>query len=400
MISKFIDRVRSLSKWKKAALVGALFFVSFSLFFPAGALTNNAMLENAAYQIADIAKRKTKDGIYVPFIVEPKTEEEQMYNTFTEYFDTRSKFRGHYSRFAGTVNAKKTDTITWNDVSENNFSFIYVSTPGFNNKQIDDHWTHEYYPINLMFKGEHKTNDDALSFLYISKSNADTYLLAKNREATPDNYRWLLGQNITLDFNSESYTYTIANIMLEDTEYYNDLHSVMGDFFLGYNKYPTGFQKQSLYFLTENVFQNLYYIQYAKTLYDHSKFNYFIGTSNLIGETSINENSIIENIIATNNETGSIILFVLSFVLMTFAIYFAFKTKTIYCIPGLLIICGSITLPYLLFKIIFLISENIVLFSYSATTAYMFSAFTIAIMTICCIVLTFFQSRKRYAKTN
>lgn len=363
----------------------SIFFISFLLVFLSGAYSNSSKFDISSKYLADVASNHTIDKNRCSFIVESKNyAKHSLISTDIEYKNLKFFGKSNVGCYFGAVNADKQHKIFMKGVSENNLSFLYVQK-GFNNFKSRDTWWHEYYPLQLMFKGEHSVLKGAYSFFYISKTHADKMLDSQRLEHTVDNYKKLLQTNQTIEIDGSSFQWTIANIYLETNGFYNSLKSVMGDFLLGFNKYPNGINKQAIYSMSKYEFQNKYYLKYVTENYSKENYDYKIGTYNLDSDFKIDNRKALSFEESSNNLsfivllTFSCLFFISSFILVKKLNYLVFKKNLV------LIIAASLS-PYILFKIIFHITGNVIFFS---SISRLINIILITIIVLCLIICLF-----------
>ena len=314
---------------KHVVLFCFLFFVSFSLLIPAGALHDSTAVYNSAFYFSDLIK-KNDDINYISVIAEQVSDDQKMNSTPDEYRSLYGTFGMRKINYAGTVNADKSEEIYIEEIDDcSNLSFLYVSV-GFSNRTYEDHYMHESYPLELMFYGITSKKGSDFSFIYISQSHAD-YLIKKKKgkdaEILQTDYEQLISSSINLSICGISYSYTIGNIYLETNYFYDALHECMGEFLLGYNTFPGGLKKQATFFMNAYEFQNKTHLDYSLKQYDPSKYNYKIGKSQL--KIDINEKkafSFVNNQNTFKNVCSFLLLF-FSIGLMVFFFYLTIKFK-------------------------------------------------------------------------
>lgn len=397
MITKNCKNTNKLRKIRRTFLSCFILFFSLCLLIPAGALNSETDLENASYYYADVAKNHTIGGTYMSFIVEPKTSEDKLISTETEFRNLYGSFRESKVNFAGMINADKKNEILFPEVeNDQNYSFLYVERAGFSNVEYQNAWKHEYYPIQLMFKGLHNSKG-SYSFFYISQSDADILLDNEGLEKNIENYQSLLGRKTTIKFNGVDYIFTIADIYLETNYFYDALHEVAGKFFLGYNKFPNEFKKQAVFFLREYYYQNFYYLKYVKNNYKNSNFDFSIGKYN-IKDNFVVDSTITNDIFSSKSQVLSVLFLVISVIFFLSSILLLFTDFE--CLRKIFIyvfILISMFLPYLIFKIIFVKTKNVYIFSSFTFNIYLIYLI-VELITLCCFGIYLSSRKKRIIK--
>ena len=255
------------------------YLIPLFLFFPAGAFNDNTKNEEVANQMAVAATKKTTGGQYLSILVEPNDVQTNPLNSpSSEFYSTYAYFGEQSPAFAGTVNADKTNSIYIKEIETQNLSFLYSNINS--NKEYKGHFKHEFYPLELMFKGDH-VFADAFSFCYLSETQARNLLISRGLEINEETFKSLIGQKIIILFNNVEYTYSIGNIYLETNYYYSALSEVLGDFIFSYIRYPEGIKKQACYFMNRYYYQNLSFMKRISALYDNKQYSIKINHNNL-----------------------------------------------------------------------------------------------------------------------
>ena len=343
---------------KKYILI-VIAFICVCLFYPAGAIHSVTKIEKTSNYISSVSIDKGK--VDVPVIVENKKEGRKL-----SLIDTASEFRylygvfggGNKAYFASTVNADKKNSILCHKFGNNvNYSFLYAESGFSNKKQSDgDYYRHEFYPIKLMFRGEHRSLSGSFSFLYISKSQADMLLADYNLEQTKENYQSLLGTGLTLSMNGKDYLWLIEDIYLETGTYFNDLQKTIGDFFVGYREYPEGFKKQSTYFLNDSEYENKFFLEHIKTSYSKDDIILKFQDDRL-------NNDVLQTIYDENESVLSIIMFSVSLLCLAIVLVICSVRNYFSHLSYSLFFAGGLLFPWLIFRIIKIIFKNTNLFS-------------------------------------
>lgn len=353
-----------------------LFMVSFSLCFVSGSINPNVKVEQTAEYVANVAKTHTKNGKYAALLVEPNDKtDKKLIDTGTELYSLYGIFRENIASFVSTVNADHTYDIKFKDIETENLSYVYV-TSGFNTVPYHDHFKHEYYPLELMFNREKDPetwgHPSFGSLLYISQTQADKYLDLKGLEHTSDNYKTLLKTRVVLMTNGVEKEWQIEDIYLEQNYFYEAVTECAGEFVFAFSSdaFLQGPKKQSLYFLSSYSFRNSFYFNYATSLYPQSDFDYKISNFNFIDDYTIDSSQLIYSV-SSQDAVGSAFVLCLGIIIdiaCLFLIYFMPKKIKWW---HHIVFGASMIAPYLVFKLLYILTNNIVLFSSFSTTANM-----------------------------
>ncbi len=380
------------------SLASFLFVVSFSLCFISGSINPALKTEETAEYVADVAKNHTKNGMYAALLVEPnENTEKKLIDTGTELYSLYGVFRENIASFASTVNADHGYDVRFKDIETSNLSYVYV-TSGFNTVAYHGHYKHEYYPLELMFMREKDPQvwgqSNFNSLLYISQTQADKFLDLKGMEHNEENYKGLLKTRIFLTTNGIEKEWQIEDIYLEQNYFYDAVNECAGEFVFAWSSdaFLQGPKKQSMYFLSPYAFRNSFYFDYATTLYPQSDFVYKINEYNFIDNFKIDDSRLIFSN-DSKDSIGSSLLLVLGILLVLsgFAVIYLF-------IPDLkwwhhLLFGSSVIVPYLIFKIVFLISGNPLLFSTFSTKVNLIMLFCSILVYV---IILFIKKRKTY----
>lgn len=393
---------------KSIACFSLVLFGSISLLI-SGALNSDTRVYKSASYVAELVE-KTKDVDHIAVVVEQK-EKGFVPDTATELRGLYGAFGNRESNYAGTVNACKDSDITFADFNiEDRISFVYVQTgTQVSNKTDDDGTVHhrmEFYPLELMFEFYANSPTNFYSFLYLSTSQArevinlrypglfDTTIsideLLKN-DLFISKCKEIVGTGVNIKFGKEIKSFQITNIFYESDYFYNIVHNTIGEFLVGYNQYPDGFQKQATYFLNKYEYQNKFYLDYIKERY--SKDNFIFDSTNVSLNGIIDQDKIL-NCLDGSSDFASISFLTLSIVstLIAFIAMFRYRLLNLsfafYCIVSLLT-------PYIFGFLLWKISNNLALFSPYFTTALLIYLLAISLFLICSLLVKKWKVTKK-----
>ena len=392
-MSRFINFL-----FKKRFTCPIIIFILLSLIYPAGALNSNARIENIACYISNVSKSESPSkSIHV--IAESTNEKRNsvLIDTETEYRFLYGVFGGgNKAYFANTINADKKDTIMCPILSSDyNYSFLYAES-GFRNKKLPDshYYRHEFYPINLMFQGEHRSLPGSFSFLYISESHANIMLDVLGLEHTIDNYESLLGSGLDLIMNNNTYTWIIEDIYFEEGVYYNDLHEAIGDFFFGYKEYPDGFNKQAVYFLKDSEYENKFFLDHISTTFKKDSI-----TLRFL-EKGLKDNELIY-IFYNESNAISILLYCVTLGSLLCLLIFCHFNKCFKKISNIIIYLFALLIPWCIFKLISVFSKSLLFFSISTNYVYIIAIIVAELIIATSFVLSnYFGKEKRFENSH
>ena len=372
-----VNIIRKLIKDKKVNIVAILCLVFFSLIsiFPIGAIRSSTIVENTSEYLADVAENHTTNGTYAAMMIEPNdSTDKKINNPYNEFHYLYGIFREGLATYIGSVNADKTHSIKLKEIDDDvNFSFLNVDS-GFGVKEYykdkDGNmiYKQEFYPLELMFYSNHPMVDGMFSFFYISQRRADSILEKRGLpHETRDDYSKLLNTLTVVEFDGVEYKFSIDNIYLEQNYFYDAIDEVMGEFFCGGHRYPTGIKRQGLFFLRNYAYQNKFYIQYSTELYSQDEFDFKILDHNFKDNFKIDANKLI----FVGNKSGDVwaalllVIVVLGLLVATILIYFgAFRFN----VRNTLFVGVTCLLPYFVFWIVHAITKSAILFSNFSTS--------------------------------
>lgn len=379
---------------RKSIICFALAFLSSIFLLSSGAANNSTSSYNCASYFANIVKDNS-DVDNVAMIVE-QTSDSVMPDTATELRGLYGAFGNRITNYAGTINASKNRSITFVDYPNNtNYSFVYIQT-GVQvsaSKVNENHFRAEFYPLDLMFDFYENNPLQFYSFLYISTGQARQIINYKHpglfNESIPlselaDNPDFikickdeLLGKGIKLSFDGVEKNYQITNIFYEDYYFYDTVYNTLGDFMVGYNQYPEGFNKQATYFLNEYEYQNEFYLSYIKEKFGKGGYDFDFCSLKYQGTFDFNSAT---SFLKNKTNVLSIMLLVLSISLILCSAFYMFKSR-LFNLTFYFYFMLSFLLPYFIGAIIWLISKNIFFFS---------PYYTIAVLIYSLVVITSF----------
>ena len=412
-----------LAKWfvngfkkKETIICCAVAFLSFSIVFPTGMLSSETIEEKCAEHFADISLNHTiNDGNkkLSGLVVEPKEGHNVQMdgNTQLAIDNLWGAFKGTNASYAPVINAnKKLDyrfTETFSDYSEETLSILYSSpgcgdsTEGYHEEKRKNEETgevekvyvdHKFQcsPLATMFESATSGTKSSLH-IYISQSMAERYLKNhdyKEKELDIDAFKSLLNEDVDIDFGGEIRTCIIDNIYLDnfkheftfpyknhkyDYYYGTDVGTILGDFIFVYLHgvekpvVPTTFKKQGLYFMSGYSYRNRFYFNYAKQGYNPKDYTYKFVTNNFKEGYSPNYSILNNALFSESNNVWCGVLTTLSILIYIGCLAFIFIFKLFKNPLSIVLISASMVTPYLFFKMLYLITKNIFVFSaYSA----------------------------------
>lgn len=444
------DKILRVKKWtvnrfkKKGTLISCLASViTFSLVFVAGILSNETKDEKCADYYSQIALRHTIGGgdkKLAGLLVEPKEGHDvsMAYDTQVEINNIWGAFKGENASFAPVINANKEVSIRFvgeegEKYSSNNLSILYSSvgdaTETYHSKKVIDETTKEEKvvpvdykfqcsPLATMFPSA-RSGMQSQIYIYISQKQAENKLRADGTEITEASLKELTTKTIDIDFNGEIRTCRIQNIYLDNFKHeyafpysdhkYNyyygtDVGTILGDYIfistyaLQSGVFPKSLVKQGMYFMSEYSYRNRFYFEYARDCYSPTDYSFKYATSNLKEGFIPNETILQKAVNAGGASVGCALLTTLLSLMLVANLVFVFLFK-LYMSPLSIVLIGvSSIVPYLIFRLIFKITENVSIFSSYSTILNMvlLIVFTIVIFSL----VIFSKALKKKEDTN
>lgn len=412
-LKQFVNWLKKSFKRKETIISCAVAFLSFSLIFPAGLLSNETKDEICAEYYSQIASKHTIGGgdkKLSGLIVEPKPDHgaSMMYDTQTEINNIWGAFKGENASFAPVINANKEVNIRFSGeegvkFSTSNLSILYSSvgdsTEGYHYKKIYNEETHkeEMVPIDYKFQcsplatmfSSSRSGMQSQIYIYISQKQAENKLKADGVEIiNEDTLRSLLNTTVDIDFNGELRTCIIHNIYLDNFKHeykfpnsdkkYNyyygtDVGTILGDFiFISIyafqsGVFPQSLVKQGMYFMSEYAYRNKFYFEYARDCYSPADYSFKYATANLKSGFVPDDIILQKAVNAGGSNVGCALLTTLLSLMFAANLIFIFLFRLFTSPLSLTLIGVSSIVPYLLFRLIFAITKSVSIFSSYST---------------------------------
>lgn len=386
---------------KSTILSSVLLLLSSSLAFPAGAFSKGIYLENCANYYSEISKqytvpagKKKLSGLIVepndPSVTQMRTDTD---NAITELWGV---FKGQNASFAPVINANRDYDIRFVDQNYSDesvplvYSNIGQSAEVYHTKNgnpVD--YKFQSSPLALMFPSSNQGMHSSLH-IYISQTQAEKKLNSLGMEITKENLQSLQKTRTEMQIGDTIYNCVIDNIYLDNFDHYykhadydyyyaTDVGTVLGDFVfvIFYAVWPkncppeSSIKRESLYIMSEYSFRNKYFLKYAIESYSPKDYSFRICNANLknnfIPDDSILERAIYPEITSfwcVFITMVSIIIFVLNNVLIL-------KKKLFQQPITLFTLISCSIVPYIVFKVVFILSNQLLLFSWYSLFFYM-----------------------------
>ena len=386
--------------FKKTLISVCLGLLSIFLLFPAGSLSSKTIDELCADYYAEISREHTYDigpKKLSGLLVEPKDgkNSKMRYDTDRATSELWGVFKGENASFAPVMNSNKKNEIYFSDNHFSNESLTLVySNIGSSSEvyHIDEKtkdpidYKFQSCPLALMFSSSNSGVQDKFH-IYISQAQAERKLIKEEKDITKENLQGIQGTNTQLIIDGTPYDCIIDNIYLDNFEhtfkqpvnpktnsrfdyyYATDIGTIIGDFVfvslyaLRENAFPSSLKRQSLYVMSEYSFRNKFYLEYAKECYDPDNYSFDYVRTNLKKGFSPNDKILQRTLIPTTLNVWCILITIFSFACFIINIITVYRFKTYRQPLSSLIVFITSFIPYLIFRIIFKVSNNTLFFS-------------------------------------
>lgn len=396
--------------------------LSLTISLLAGLVSNDTKKEKSADYVANVVKNNTVSSNYLGVTVQKLQENSNFsaQDNEAEFRRLYGVFRQERATFAAGYNLDKEYSISVGCFdSDENQSIMYVGQSL--SDPYENGYKHNPYPYVFMFP---LVRDESVwqNCLSISKSKATQMLLKlfpekKESEFVDADYKeYVVGKKTIITISSpdssETHTeeYTIQNIYYEQDYYYDCINEVVGEFviFSEYfrpkysdNKYVPS---QRMYFFTDFAYQTKYFMDYLNECYASGEYRIDVVTRNIIKGTIDKETVLQFRDLNTLKKTS-----VFETLFIIFAIALAFVSVALFIVSEIhtnklsVMLCLVATfVPYLIFKIIYLITKNIVLFSITSTriNGILMIVYIAAIIFVCVFEFTIKKRKELYGPAD
>ena len=366
MKKELLRSFNSLRKWIgiMSVLLGQ------SLIFISSYFANDSHLEQTAEYATNIVKNNTKGGKYCAVTVEDTPDSGSILYDQSEFYNLYGIFKQTKVTFGSMINLHEKFDIHFNDIeSPSNLSIFYVSITS--STEYHDHYKNFLYPFELMFSGAKPEQTKGKAGLtYISVDQANKYLIKDghipNAEGmfNSDQYESLLGRKLPLVVDGKQFDFVIENIYYQTNYYYEGISEIAGEFIVcGAIPNPLITDLMNVYFMSEYTYQNKYFMRYINESYSNYKYLVRISHKNIVG--AIDDSRLLRfygyKCNDGANETTYLLLLTLSIIILASSFVLLVTDKCYSLYELILSLCFLI--PYLIFKIIFICTGNVLLFS-------------------------------------
>ena len=356
-----------LKKNKIISILLALF--SLSSVYIGGSFSSNTQFEKIAEHATSIVVNHTDNKKYCAVTVQATSDSGPIADSDSEFHQLYGVFRQQKITFASGMNANKKRNINLGDDISENLSILYVGPIG--TVEYNGHYKHYITPIEMMFLDQ-RNYDINKYVIYISQAHADKLLDAdsehnrdENGEYNKSDYESLIKKNIPLYIDGNEHQVLIQNIYYQSNYYYEGLKEVMGDFVISSYYLPENLrsEQQNIYFLSEFTYQNKFFMNYINNVYSSRKFDVKLNHYNIVGD--IDDSYLLSfyysNTIYKIDWLSILIYITAGIMLLTSVALVIYQNKEINKknIFVILINVFVLFIPYLVFKIIYIFTNNV-----------------------------------------
>lgn len=373
----------------------AMFLISLLTVFPTGQFSKKTKYQKISEDIANIALNGVGQSSFPYVVIEPKTEKFKSPTNYIYMF--RQIFSAEYTHYVATKNANKENDYSFS-FNSSNITFIYSDGEIIDNP-FNDYYKHRYYNMELLYNTHPQYDETKYKSVYLTEEDAYKLLVSKGIEnpTRDDLYSKLVfaenEEDRVVDIITPDATkkYVVTNIIINENNYsfYNDIHNTFGTFvFLGDDALDDINEPQQFCFMFDKYdYHNKFIYEYIVDNYANDNYSIKFGTNNL--KEGFDPSFIVESMYKKEyNNVPYIISAVLIFVFLIGYIVTSFFFNGLIKKKILAIsLAASSLLPYLVFKIIYLATKNILLFSTISLVTYLIAIMILFIATFLSILI-------------
>lgn len=362
-----------------------LIILGLSCSFISGFFSTDTKLEKNAEYITKVVKENTKSKKYCGITVQSTKDSGAVLDSNSEFHAHYGAFRQTKITYAPAINPDKKHNIQIslnNKILSDNLSALYVGPIGTD--EYNGHYKHYTYPIEVMF-GDERMYDVSENIMYISQYHADKILeekgISKNSDGTyaTEQYKKLIKSTVPVNVDGDLFNFAIQNIYYPTNYYYEGLTEVMGDFIMVSYFMPKNLRAEqtNMYFMSGFDYQNLYFMNYIRNGYSNGKYLVKLNPYNIVGD--VNTEYLLSFYYSHEESSGFLKVFIvlIGIILLLVALYLYFnlyndQKKSL----ALLYFC-ALLVPYVIFYMLYQISNNVLFLSRSGTKTYLILVLTI-----------------------
>lgn len=350
-----------------------LAFFSLSSVYIGGSFSSNTQFEKIAEHATNIVVNHTENKKYCAVTVQATGDSGPIADSNSEFHQLYGVFKQQKITFASGINADKKRDITLGESISDKLSILYVGPVG--TIKYNGHYKHYSSPIEMMFEDQ-RNYDINRYVIYISQSHADKLLDGdsnhnrnENGQYDKSDYESLIKTNIPFFIDGNEHQVLVQNIYYQSNYYYDGLKEVMGDFVISSYYLPENLrsEQQNIYFLSEYTYQNKFFMNYINNVYSSRKFDVKLNHYNIVG--NVDDSYLLTFYYSSEIyrlDWLAIFIYVISgFLLLASLALVIYQNRTINKknAPVILTNIFVLFIPYLVFKIIYMFTNNVSYFS-------------------------------------
>ena len=360
---------------------------SLSLVFISGYFSTNARIEETSFYSSEVVKNNTIAKQTISLSVRSKGDSGSLPNWDNEFHNLYGAFKERVITFAATINSDKAmNLMIKDDVSYVTDSISLLCTGAVGTIEYPTnkptHFKHHSLPIEMMFEDNRSIYDINHFIVNISQSHANKMLANKgivsqaDGNYTKEQYETLIRTECLLvkDNNQDqAFKMCINNIFLENDNYYvNGLHETINDFVMVSYYLPWDLRnhQENCYFLTDSAFQNAYFMRYINNVYGLNKYDISLIKNNLVGDVDELKLLSFNTSVVSSLNWLSILLLSISIIGFGLLCFDSIRCKA--GIKNFLLEFCCLIIPYLIFFVVFKITNILLIFSSFSCLSYTF----------------------------
>ena len=409
----------------KDLAICTIILASLFLSFIAGFVSGDAQVEKTAQSISTYVIDNTEKSRYLGIIVK-KSEEGSIFGTDSndhEFRNVYGIFKQQRATFATGFNFNKSEEIHIDEFEESeNYSIFSLGQPQFGKYEDKNNNIYGYIhePFPLIFTSKLQRDESKTRYcVSISRTKANKLLKIDHPDREESSFTYkdyddeVIGKKeLHINVNGLTRNYLIQGVYLDDENhyYYSCLKETINDFVVFTDSnYPTyGDEKkctqERMYFFTDYTYQNKFYIDYLNELYQSDDYIVEFAKNNIVKnreevDVYLSFRDYRANVKPPYLENA---LVVICFLLLAAAIALMIVFKTYKNYFGSIIIAPCLFLPYVVFKILFVTSKNIL---YMSGFGSMINGILIILYGVSLIAFTVYQvikikKKEKYEEIN
>lgn len=353
--------------------------LSFCLTFVSGIFSSKTKVEEVSYYASEVVKNQTISKKLLSILIKKNDLSGSLPDSDREFHNLYGAFKEQAITFASTINASKEFELylsfNGNKISSC-LSMQYFGPLG--TVQYKGFYKHYVYPLQLMFPDDKSSYDVSKYVINISQTQANKILLAQgfipgeDGNFDDEKYKMLIKTKCQIQNGDLIEDFCINNIYFEKNYYYDGLRETINDFVMVSYYLPWNLrnEQENCYFLTDDAYQNSYFMKYINNVYGLGKYNISINKNNITGEINYSKILSFNSEIISRLNWVSILFAIICCGLIICSLAFTIVSNDSW--KKLLFKSFVLLIPYLFFWLIYKITNNIFIFSLTSCKLYLF----------------------------